>query len=138
VRFKHRHFKYMFSKIKIDNYGCWLWLGCKTKRGYAQIGFGRKVWKGHRLLYELFYGKIPEGLTIDHLCCVKNCLNPLHLEAVTAIENRLRAFRNKVKCINGHLYDKYGFKDNGIRRCRICTLAKYERYNEKRKIKIPQ
>lgn len=45
----------------------------------------------HRAAYEIHVGPIPEGLTLDHLCCVKACCNPAHLEPVTALENYRRA-----------------------------------------------
>jgi hypothetical protein len=42
------------------------------------------------LAYEYANGPIPEGLQIDHLCRVKCCINPDHLEAVTPSVNVLR------------------------------------------------
>jgi hypothetical protein len=47
----------------------------------------------HRVSYEAAYGPIPAGLHIDHLCRVRKCVRPEHLEAVTQGENNLRAFR---------------------------------------------
>ncbi len=72
---------------------CWLWKGGMT-RGYGVYA----VWRGnryrntraHRVAYELTIGFIPVGLEIDHLCRVRNCVNPAHLEAVTHRENILR------------------------------------------------
>ena len=45
----------------------------------------------HRAAYALDVGPIPEGLTIDHLCRVRHCVRPDHLEPVTQAENTRRA-----------------------------------------------
>jgi hypothetical protein len=58
--------------------GCWLWTGA-TLRGYARF----KTKTAYRFAYEHLVGPIPEGLDIDHLCRVKACVNPDHLEPVT-------------------------------------------------------
>jgi hypothetical protein len=39
--------------------------------------------------------KIPDGLTLDHLCRNKSCVNPDHLEPVTREENTVRKHRIK-------------------------------------------
>lgn len=62
---------------------CWLWQGKLSNFGYARIKFGQKTVMLHRLVYEYFKGAIPDGLEIDHLCSVRHCVNPEHLEAVT-------------------------------------------------------
>ncbi len=75
--------------------GCWLWLGY-TLKGHSRFGIGSKVYYGHRVSYELFRGPIPEtdeagnALELDHLCRVRCCVNPWHLEAVTGFENYRR------------------------------------------------
>lgn len=75
---------------------CWLRLGgasCggKNNRDYSVLTFNGRLTTAHRIAYELWFGPIPKGLTIDHLCRVKRCINPDHLEAVTGTENTRRA-----------------------------------------------
>lgn len=73
--------------------GCWLWTG-----GYGLHGYGVYMGAGmtqrqlaHRHAYRLVLGAIPEGYEIDHLCFVRKCVNPAHLEAVTKQENIQRS-----------------------------------------------
>lgn len=102
----------LMSKVDVDDdTGCWLWTGAIDRYGYGQIGVEGRVTGVHRASYSTFVGPIPEGLTIDHLCRVRRCLNPEHLETVTSRENTLRGdtiqARNaaKSRCPKGHPYD---------------------------------
>jgi hypothetical protein len=70
---------------------CWPWGGALYASGYGQGWDGKKNRRVHRFIYELAFGEIPDGLTIDHLCGTKSCCNPAHLEAVTVGENVRRA-----------------------------------------------
>lgn len=69
---------------------CWLWTGTMHKKGYGQFWDGSAIVGAHRASYVLLVGPIPESLTIDHLCRVPACVNPAHLEPVTASENSRR------------------------------------------------
>lgn len=107
---------------------CWLWASYIKPNGYATFwepAVQSKVYV-HRWVYEQEVGPIPEGLEIDHLCSVRHCVNPDHLEPVTHHENMLRgdtiAARNarKTQCPRGHaLVVEY---DRG-RRCIECHAA---------------
>jgi hypothetical protein len=87
------------------NTGCWLWLGAiNPKTGYGTLCVGRRA-KGerrtvyaHRASFELFRGPIAAGLQLDHLCGVRCCVNPDHLEPVTQTENVRRGIRRRKQC----------------------------------------
>lgn len=107
---------------------CWLWEGGKTKGGYGTFKFQRRTVMAHRFAYESFVGTIPEGLHLDHLCRVRHCVNPAHLEPVANRENVLRGdtipARNAVKthCPQGHEYSEVNtyIHPDGRRTCRMC------------------
>lgn len=116
------------------NLGCWLWLGGVSKEGYAR---GRLDGKGgfiHRLTYERLVGPIAPGLQLDHLCRVRCCINPRHLEPVTARINTLRGLTLpaanvlKTACPAGHPYDADNTWWRGRQRnCRACSAARARR-----------
>ena len=121
-----------WSKVhKTD--GCWLWLGAKGSAGYGNFLMPNKPTKAlaHRVAYELLVGPIPDGLTIDHLCRVRACVRPDHMEPVTRGENTLRGdtltAKNKAKtaCPKGHPYQYVYERANGrqARYCGICIHA---------------
>jgi hypothetical protein len=70
--------------------GCWAWYGGVTRDGYAKVKIAGRTLIAHRVAYELKCGPVPEGLEMDHLCRVRCCVNPDHLEAVTGTVNRRR------------------------------------------------
>lgn len=67
--------------------GCWLWAGSLAGSGYARFMLNKKMVAAHRVAYELKHGPIPDGLQMDHLCRVRCCINPDHVEPVTASTN---------------------------------------------------
>jgi hypothetical protein len=118
----------VLKNIRVDAAGCWLWKGKLNRDGYARSG-NREV---HRFTYEVYRCGIPEGLEIDHLCHVRHCVNPDHLEPVTHAENVQRGIlvRPAIShCKNGHPYDEENTywrpssRKGGRRQCRTCNRA---------------
>lgn len=101
---------------------CWLWKASLTN-GYGQLVRNKKRHLAHRYSYEICCGSIPKGLQLDHLCRVRNCVNPAHLEPVTCGENLRRGERaTKTHCKNGHEFSFYNthLTDRKHRHCRTC------------------
>jgi len=116
--------------VKVDRSGpdgCWVWTAARVT-GYGRFRLAGKQVGAHRLAYELLVGPIPDGLTIDHLCRNRACVNPSHLEPVTGRVNTLRGFappaRNATKthCLAGHPFegDNLRFTSRVERICRTC------------------
>jgi hypothetical protein len=77
-----------WSRVRKDDEGCWRWVGSCDEFGYPRFAYqGRGTGMAYRYSYELHNGPVPEGLELDHLCRVRDCVNPAHLEAVTHREN---------------------------------------------------
>jgi hypothetical protein len=93
---KQRH----WDKYKVDENGCWLWTGRLDPDGYAHPlqlgGRGSKMKKAMRHFYEILIGPIQTRLHLDHLCRVRKCVNPWHLEPVTSKENSRRGLNAKL------------------------------------------
>lgn len=124
------------DKFVFDPSGCWLWTASCDSKGYAQMRLNGKTVRGHRAVYEVLYGPCPPGVG-DHLCRVRHCVNPDHLEFVTNRENILRGtgfsarHAAKTHCSKGHPYDEENthISPRGERRCRECNrIYLRERY----------
>lgn len=68
--------------VRTDD-GCWLFWSRVNPSGYANVRGG--YW--HRIVYEAYFGPIPDGLHIDHMCHRRSCMNPAHLQLLTKSEN---------------------------------------------------
>lgn len=123
--------------------GCWEWTGPRYL-GYGKIHFEGKSLYAHRVVYSLLKGNIPSGLFIDHLCRVRHCVNPDHLEAVTLKENVLRGVgvtaqnAKKTHCKRGHSLEDSNvyIRPNGWRSCRVCRRETTRLYNVRKAEKI--
>jgi hypothetical protein len=131
-------------KVEVHPSGCWIWMA-STNGKYGVFHFYAHKVYAHRVSYEHHVGEIPTGLTIDHLCKVKLCVNPAHLEAVTYHENLSRSDAwigvsnyhrpDQTKCGAG-LHDwipanwkKHG---NGVK-CRLCHNQRNQEYKERKR-----
>lgn len=113
-----------------DAAGCWRWGGYVNESGYGVARIGGKSMPAHRAVYAALRGEVPQALDLDHLCRVRDCVNPDHLEPVTRRVNVLRGVgagaqnARKTHCEKGHLLEG----DNLVpwakyRMCRECTRA---------------
>ena len=129
-----------WSKVNFTD-TCWLWTDALTwgyGRFTAELGSGKMV-KAHRYAYEFCVAQVPDDLELDHLCRVKHCVNPDHLEAVTHRENTLRGIgpsaqlARQTHCASGHEFTeantyirKFGSMTN--RTCRQCRRERMRQY----------
>ena len=126
---------------KLGPGGCWLWTAGLDGPGYG--GFKLHplgMFRAHRISYKLMRGAIPLGLEIDHLCRVRKCVNPDHLEAVTNRTNNLRGISpaalnaEKTHCKQGHEFSSENThtRSDGGRRCRTCIQIKIAKESKER------
>ena len=123
-----RRVKKVFAATASVQGPCWLWQGRLHTAGYGLFDIHDKAMRAHRVAYELFVGPIPPGKVLDHLCRVRKCVAPHHLELVTQQEN-IRRGENHVAermrtthCPSGHPYTEENTYRDGLNRryCRTC------------------
>lgn len=118
---------------------CWIWTGSISNRGYGRLGKDY----AHRLSVQFAGRLIPPKMHVDHVCCNQLCVNPAHLDVVTAGENiarsgvyarRTAAARSAKFCKRGHKLAEVGRmlrKGEKSPRCRAChslhSMATYRR-----------
>lgn len=122
--------------------GCWEWTAGLSVAGYGMFFDGERDVLAHRWSYAWFVGALVPGLQIDHLCRNRMCVNPMHLEQVTARENQLRGFgfsgrkARQTHCIRGHEFtpeNTYRQPGTNKRTCRTCVADRERRRPPRRK-----
>lgn len=139
--------KYVISTdMFYDGSPCWIWTAAKNSGGYGlfHVSSVSPCRLAHRWSYEYHVGPILGGLSLDHMCRIRNCVNPAHLEAVPVVVNVLRgnswSGRNlrKTHCINGHELTAENIYSgvNGKRRlCLTCRSKRSREYYARKKSK---
>ena len=124
------------------NSGCWLWAGPCTDSGYGEVWLDGRRTRAHRYVFGLLRGdaSLASAETLDHLCRVRACVNPAHLEPVSKGENVLRGVglsaenARKDRCPFGHPFDRVD--NRGQRCCRRCMAAACRRWQAKRRARV--
>ena len=118
------------ERIQPSDDGCVLYVWPLQDDGYGTIGIGRAMYRAHRVAMVAHLGvDIAPGLQVDHLCRVRNCVEPSHLEVVEQSVNLARGFSppalnaRKTHCPRGHLLAGDNLRTDqgpGKRGCRTC------------------
>ncbi len=127
---------------------CWLWAGYVDSYGYGYLlpYIDKKLvnLKAHRVMYENLVAQIPEGLQIDHLCRVRHCVNPAHLEPVTPRENVMRGISHvalnpsKTHCPKDHPLsgDNLYITPKGKRNCKSCRSSSHKAWKQRSLVNV--
>ena len=135
------------SDVPFEGAVCWIWVGRRDADGYGWLPgrYGARDLAGplaHRYAYAAFTGKaVPEGMTIDHRCQIRSCVNPAHLRVLTRSENtsdawtRRRRRSTATHCIHGHALEgeNLRIRPDGVRLCRTCEREYQRRYARARR-----
>ena len=94
---KRRQWRARFlERLEFPANGCWIWTGSLNESGYGQCYWDFSPRIAHRASYEMFVGEIPVGLQLDHLCCIRACVSPGHLDPCTPYQNYWRSRNRRV------------------------------------------
>ena len=126
---------------------CWIWTASIAK-GYGRSCANGKSRGAHIVAYEMLVGPVPDGLELDHLCRVRRCVNPAHLEPVTKAENvrrgtspALTRARHKAKthCGRGHPFDEANtrHRSDGSRQCIACKRRRNAERSSRTSVQSP-
>ena len=122
--------------------GCWLWIGYVGTNGYGVICRTSGPQYVHRIVYELLFGPLPEGLHLHHTCETRSCCNPRHLEIVTRSQHvartpthRSQTMKVRTHCSNGHPRtpeNVYYHSSAQSYECRICNRERIRKWKAKK------
>lgn len=147
--FWHLH-NYLNKNIKRTE-TCWLWIGT-LNQGYGRACFKDKMYNAHRFVLELANIDIPKGMVVDHICRVRNCVNPDHLRVVTVTKNTLENSEGvsalnakKTKCKRGHQFSatntqirmhSNGKTSRNCIKCRAVYRSRDKQYYKNKKARV--
>lgn len=133
----------VMAKVQmVSESGCWIFMGSLNGHGYGQLRVGslrdgsRRMTSTHRVVYEHHHGRMPEGMELDHLCRIRCCVRPDHLELVTRQENQRRGMSvaginaRKVAC--PRCGSAFTVQASGRRYCRPCQDAWHREHPKRR------
>lgn len=115
---------------------CWIYTGYVNRLGYGTVGIRQSFTLAHRLSYEYHRGNITDDLCVDHLCRMRSCVNPDHMELVTRVENVMRGNSlhavnlRKTHCKYGHEFtlENTGVDGRNRRYCKLCARDRRRRH----------
>lgn len=130
----------LFAQTRASEQGCWEWVGYRDPDGYGVAKVNGERYRAHRVFYSVFVGPLEPLLVIDHLCRNTSCVNPRHLEQVTARTNTLRGSSPVAsnplvtQCPQGHDYTSENtYKDSrGSRHCIACSRERTREWRSRR------
>lgn len=141
---------HLAANFEVDGNGCWLWTGGLTNPGYARMSWKQdgvtNIPGAHRVILHALGQPVPQGMVVDHLCRVRHCINPDHLEVVTQRENVMRSpiapgalNAAKTHCAQGHPYTPentyvwvHTTRSTTTRICKTCNHDYYVRRRDAR------
>lgn len=128
--------RFYLSYVPCD--GCWLWIRGQCTGGYGSFTLNHKTRRAHRVAYEMVYGvTLTPDQFLHHVCRVKLCVNPLHLEItnqVDHVDGITFGNKDKTHCPHGHEYTRENIcwnRGGTSRECRICKYARIRRRSQR-------
>lgn len=130
-----------WSRVSVSDDGCWLWSGALGRDGYGKFSMGPGgCIPVHRAVLLMIGISIPRDLVVDHICRVRNCVNPAHLQIVDRRENALSGVgpsainAARTKCKRGHdlsgdnVRPRRGRNGRTWRACKACESMSAEEW----------
>lgn len=122
-------YKFFTERSYEDANGCWIWTRRIAKNGYGRMQrVGVPTCLAHRAAYLMFYGDIPEGMTVDHTCFQIACVNPEHFRLLTRSKNAQNQLKSKAThCKYGHAFtpeNTYKRPNGSGRDCKTCRTSR--------------